>query len=191
MAAIIGSIDINTVAGNTALIQAGGGHQTVVGAKGDTLIGGSSFDTLTGATHDRIGVGFISSKTHTVGGSLIESHRGKAAGNPIAFGTNNASVTGAVKYDVKAGTAKRETSVLGSNAHVTVTNFVLGSDLLFYKGETKASEKDVVFTAKSVKINGVVSSQIYLPDGTQMTLVGVSTTRLHNVFNSGGHLFVK
>ncbi len=184
-------VDTNTVAGNTARIQAGGGHQTVVGAKGDTLVGGSGFDTLLGAKSDRIGVGFLHSAKHTVGGSLIESHRGKGSGNPIAFGTNNGSVTGAVKYDVKAGTAKRETSVPGSNAHVTVTNFVVGSDSLFYRGETKSVEREIVLTAKSVKIRGVESSQIYLPDGTQMTLVGVSTTRLHNVFNSGGHLFVK
>jgi len=184
-------VDTQTAAGNTALIQAGSGRQTVEGATGDTLIGGSGFDTLTGAKGDRIGVGFLSSKTHTVAGSLLEAHRGKGSGNPVAFGTNNASVTGAVKYNLKTGTAKRETSVLGSNAHVTVTNFVLGSDSLFFKNETKAAEKDVVFTAKAVKVDGLASSQIYLPDGTQMTLVGVSVTKLHNVFSSGAHLFVK
>ncbi|HEV2336036.1 MAG TPA: hypothetical protein VGS13_11095 [Stellaceae bacterium] len=180
-------VDTNTstVAGNRAVIIAGSGHQTVVGAARDTLIGGSGIASLTGATGDRIGVGVLTGPTHTVGGTLSMSHKSTIAG-AIAFGTNNGSVSGAVKYGT--GTASR-TTVPGSAAHVTVTNFRAGTDTLFYKGETTAVDNKIVAAAISLTIFGKASSKIFLPDGTAMTLIGVSTTQLKT--ENGAHLLFK
>jgi len=41
-------VDTTTVAGNSAVIQAGSGNQTIVGAKGDTLIGGTGNQSIVG-----------------------------------------------------------------------------------------------------------------------------------------------
>jgi len=74
----------------------------------------------------------------------------------------------------------------GSSAHVTVTNFQLGTDSLFFKGETAALKHDVVFTAKEV--DG--GAKVILPDGTTMTLLGVTVKELDHQFIHGGHLFM-
>ncbi len=75
-----------------------------------------------------------------------------------------------------------------STAKVTVTNFQIGADSLFYQGETSGTNSSIVASATSTTVNGLPSSVVTLPDGTSMTIVGISTSTLV-AMNGAGILF--
>ena len=75
-----------------------------------------------------------------------------------------------------------------STAKVTVTNFAIGADSLFYQSESSATNSSIVASATSTTVNGLPSSIVTLPDGTSMTIVGISTGTLA-AMNGAGILF--
>jgi len=171
-------IDIISSHGDSINLTRNTGKDTINSSGWDTIIAGTGHETIRGGPGDRMGVG----KAGAAGGTLVMSHRSTTAG-AIRFGTND--TVHSTKYNTKLKTATRESSVSGtSSAHVTVTNFRLGTDSLFYKGETATLNKDIVLTAHNTATGAV----IVLPDGTTMTLLGVTATELQHQ-NSLGHLF--
>jgi ribosomal protein L2 len=71
---------------------------------------------------------------------------------------------------------------------VTVANFATGTDNFFYQNETTATNASIVMSAMATTFQGVASSIVALPDGTVMTLVGVTPMALGTA-NAGGTLF--
>jgi Ca2+-binding RTX toxin-like protein len=135
------------------------------GKVNDTIIAGNGHETIKGGPGDRIGVGNGS----VVGGTLTFIHSSTLPGAEH-FGTND--TVNSTTYDtVTTGVATRGTVVGSSLANVTVTNFKVGTDSLFYKGETSTLNNDIVITSR--QFNG--NTTFTLPDGTVMTLIGVSS----------------
>jgi len=66
-----------------------------------------------------------------------------------------------------------------SSAEVTVTNFDTapgaGQDFIFYQNETAATTNNIIATAKATTVGATASTVIILPDGSEMTLVGVTS----------------
>lgn len=159
--------------GGTALINAFG-SATQLGAVNDVVVGSENADTVFGGNGDTIGaanfhVPSLAANKHTW------SHQGLATSGEF-FGTFD-TVT-AVTYTGKTATIDTTT---GSNAFVTVGGatsgqFVPGVDRIFYQNETTATDAQIVASATSVGKG--TSSVIVLPDGTTMTLIGVSATTL-------------
>jgi hypothetical protein len=136
----------------------------------DTIMAGTGSDSVWGGQGDRIGVGNATS----AGGSHLFSHSTSIVGAAMAFGTDDAVTT--------AGG--------NSKATVTVTNFASGTDTLFYQNETSATNASIVLTATTVQVVTPfgAGTQITMPDGTQMILVGFKSTDLV-ALNSSGKLF--
>jgi hypothetical protein len=158
-----GGNDLLNLSGSSAnatinAFSAGGTQLTSVG---DTIMAGTGADSVWGGPGDRIGVGTSS----TAGGTHTFDHSTTVAGAPVAFGTND-SVAGS------------------STAQVTVTNFQAGTDSLFYQNETSATNSSIVTGSTTTGGNTVLQ----LPDGTTMTIVGISTAEL-TLLNSLGALF--
>ncbi len=141
------------------------GAVTQLGAVNDTIMAGTGTDSVFGGPGDRIGVGTSS----TAGGTHLFDHSTSIAGAAMAFGATD-SVAGS------------------SNAKVTVTNFARGTDSLFYQNESTATNSTIVATATATTPSDPAGSVITFPDGTQMTLIGVTTTQL-TVLNSYNLLF--
>jgi len=162
-----GGGDLLNLAGSTgnATINAFANGATQLGAVNDTIMAGTGSDSVWGGPGDRIGVGTSS----TAGGTHLFDHSTSIAGAAMAFGTND-SVTGT-----------------SSTAKVTVTNFATGADSLFYQNETAGTNSSIVASATATT-SGPAGSVITLPDGTQMTLIGVSTTQL-TALNGASLLF--
>jgi hypothetical protein len=129
----------------------------------DTIMAGSGTDSVFGGQGDRIGVGTSS----TAGGTHLFDHSTSIAGAAVTFGTND-SVAGS------------------STAKATVTNFAAGTDSLFYQNETSATNNSIV--ASATQPAGTSNSVITLPDGTTLTIVGITPGTL-TALNGGGILF--
>jgi hypothetical protein len=114
----------------------------------DTIMVGTGTDSVWGGQGDRIGVGTSS----TAGGTHLFDHSTSIAGAAIAFGTNDSVAN-------------------SSSANVTVTHFNTGTDSLFYQGETANTTNNIVATSSTSGGNTTFT----LPDGTVMTLIGVSS----------------
>ena len=114
----------------------------------DTIMAGTGSDSVWGGPGDRIGVGASS----TAGGTHLFDHSTSIAGAAVAFGTND-SVAGS------------------STAKATVTNFQAGTDSLFYQNENTTTTASIVATSTTIGGNTTFT----LPDGTVMTLIGVSS----------------
>ncbi len=157
-------INLSKSSGNATVnaFSAGGTQLTSVN---DTIIAGTGTDSVWGGPGDRIGVGTSS----TAGGTHLFDHSTSIAGAAMAFGTNDSVAS-------------------SSTAKVTVTNFQIGADSLFYQGETSGTNSSIVASATSTTVNGLPSSVVTLPDGTSMTIVGISTGTLA-AMNGGGILF--
>jgi hypothetical protein len=149
----------------SAVINAFSAGATQLTSVNDTIMAGTGSDSVWGGPGDRIGVGTSS----TAGGTHLFDHSTSVPGASMAFGTND-SVAGS------------------SSANVTVTNFAQGTDSLFYQNENGATNAQIVATSTFTTVNGTPSSLIHLPDGTTLTIVGVTTTALQSL-NAGGSLF--
>ncbi len=152
---------LNTFSNGATLPSANVQYTTV----NDTILSGTGSDSVWGGPGDSIGVGTSTS----AGGSHTWDHSTSIAGATMKFGTDD-SVTSS------------------SSASVTVTNFQVGSDLLFYQNEAKATSDAIVATSTPTTVGGQASVLLHLPDGTAMTLVGVTQASI-NTANLGGKLF--
>ncbi|HEX3863186.1 MAG TPA: calcium-binding protein [Stellaceae bacterium] len=116
-----------------------------------TVMTGNGSTSVFGGGGDRIGAG-------TVGGagSDIWDHSTTVAGATVGFGT----------FDSVAGDHN------GTNA--TVTNFQTGTDFLFYQAESQQTNDAIVAASTPTTVGGQASTTLVLPDGTTMTLVGVT-----------------
>ena len=74
----------------------------------------------------------------------------------------------------------------GSTAQVTVGGFNETNDFLFYQGVNPATNQQIVATSTPTTIvNANDSTRITLPDGTVMTLVGVTQAELNAALTAG------
>ena len=85
----------------------------------------------------------------------------------MTFGTNDSVANG-----------------VSSAAKVTVTNFAQGVDSLFYQNESPGTNSTILATATTTAGNTTIT----LPDGTSMTLIGITTANL-TALNGAGLLF--
>jgi hypothetical protein len=173
----IGGSDLINLTGSTgsAVINAFS-NGAVQGAVNDTIIAGNGADSVFGGGGDRTGISSIGG-----GASNLWLHATSVAGAAMAFGTNDAAAgTSSAKVTVGAGTS----TITGS----TATDFQVGTDSLFYQNESSGTNATIAASAQSVTVNGLASSVVTLPDGTSMTLVGVTTTQL-TAANTAGTLF--
>ena len=141
-------LDLSNSSG-TAVINAFSAGATQLTSVNDTIKAGTGTDSVWGGPGDRIGVGNSSS----AGGTHLFDHSTSIAGASMAFGTND-SVPGS-----------------SSSAKVTVTNFDTGTDSIFYQNENAGTTATIV--ASSTTTGG--NTTLVLPDGTVMTLIGVSS----------------
>jgi len=130
-------------------------------AVNDTVMAGTGSDSVWGGPGDRIGVGTSS----TAGGTHLFDHSTSIAGASMTFGTNDSVAS-------------------SSAAKVTVTNFAQGADSLFYQNESTATNSSILATATTTAGNTTIT----LPDGTSMTLIGITTANL-TALNGAGLLF--
>ena len=144
----------------TATINAFSFQNTRV-ASADTILATNNADSVFGGAGDRIGIGSVQGA-----GSHQWVHADTVAGSSVGFGTNS--------------------SIAGSTAQVTVGGFSETNDFLFYQSESAGTNAQIVATATPTTIiSGNDSSVVTLPDGTVMTLVGVTTAELTAAFNNG------
>jgi hypothetical protein len=168
-----------TVAGNGASVGGGASSINAVGVAGDTItilanaatvnalagsevaqLGGGN-DTVFGAAGDSVGV---APSTATIAGSQLLLHSDTTPGSAVGFGTfDNLAASSSAKVTV--GTASGSSVIGGFN---TTTDFI------FYQNENASETNTVVMTQSSVTVGGIASTQLALPDGTTMTLVGVA-----------------
>ena len=131
----------------------------------DTIVAGTGSNSVFGGPGDSIGVGTSTS----AGGSHLWDHSTSIAGASMKFGTDDSVAS-------------------SSSASVTVTNFQAGTDLLFYQNENKSTSDNIVAVSSPTTVGGQASVLLHLPDGTSMTLVGVTQASI-NTANLGGKLF--
>jgi hypothetical protein len=131
-------------------------------AVNDTVEASNGADSVWGGPGDVIGAGSVGGA-----GSGLFDHSTTMPG-AVQFGTFDADTTGT-----------------SSTATDTVTNFKEGTDSLFYPNET-AAENTAIVTAATTDGSG--NAVVTFPDGTSMTLVGVSTADL-GTLNGLGILF--
>ena len=140
------------------------GPQTVIGAAGDTIIGGSGPDLINAlAGPEQIAGG---SGATTVWGGAGDTITGGSGG--LTVDIDHSSFNGAVSVGDN-GTA-------GSD---TVTGFSQNAgDRIFFANDTTAAINTVVATAQSSNGNTVIT----LPDGATMTLI--ANTKIDATFFS-------
>ncbi len=153
-------LNLASSSGN-AVINAFSAGGTQLAAVNDTINAGIGSDSVWGGPGDRIGVGTSS----TAGGFHLFDHSTSIAGAAMAFGTNDSVAS-------------------SSSAQVTVTNFAQGVDSLFYQNELSATNSSILATATTTGGNTTFT----LPDGTTMTMIGITTANL-TALNSAGLLF--
>ena len=157
----------------------------------DTIHGSITADSVWGGAGDRIGVG-SSVGVFGAGGTHTWEHSSPLAGGAIAFGTFDTvvaadygdSVQGNLTVDHAKAGASSATATIGAGGG----EFIPGQDFLFYQNETQATDDAIVATAKATVVGGIDSSTVTLPDGTTITLVGVTLQELQ-VTNSNHQLF--
>ena len=127
----------------------------------DTVIAGNGGTTVDGGQGDRIGVGANAS------GTDLFLHATSIAGAVVGFGTNS-SVAGSSTATVNIGTVASGAALDGFKETAGVA-----TDFLFFPGETAGTIATVVASATTVTIGGVTSTQLSMPDGTTLNLIGI------------------
>ena len=168
-----GKGDLIDLSGSTGAAQvnafAAGGVQI---AAPDTILAGNGAGSVFGGAGDRIGTGNGS----VVGGTHQWVHADGTAGAAVGFGSND--TVASTIYDTVAGTATRGTVAGTSSALVTVGGFNAATDFVFYQNETAATTSAIIATAQATIVGGTASTLVTLPDGTAMTLVGITQAQL-------------
>jgi len=137
-------------------------------ASPDTIFATNNSDLIFGGGGDLIGIG-------TVQGAGTHQWTADTVGaGAVGFGSFNSSTVG------------------GSTANVTVGGFNENTDFLFYQGETLAQNQAIVAASTQVTIvTANDSTRVVLPDGTAMTLVGVTQAELNAALTAGTLFQVK
>lgn len=132
----------------------------------DTILATNNVDLIFGGGGDVIGIGTVQ------GAGLHQWTADTIGGGAVGFGTFS--------------------SVAGSTANVTVGGFNETTDFLFYQGESLATNQAIVAASTQVTVlTPNDSTRIVLPDGTAMTLVGVTQTELNTALTAGTLFQVK
>jgi hypothetical protein len=176
--AVVGSGDLIDLSGGggTATINAFAFGANRIAAP-DTILATNNADSIFGGGGDRIGTGSGS----VVGGSHQWSHADTLAGSSVGFGSNDT-----VASTTYIGTTAVRGTVPGtSSAQVTVGGFDATSDFLFYQNENATTSSAIVATSQAAMIGGAASTIVTLPDGTVMTLVGVTQAQLQSALVIG------
>ncbi|MBV9825744.1 MAG: hypothetical protein JO001_08725 [Alphaproteobacteria bacterium] len=180
------SLNYNPGSGNDVINLTGSrGSATInglgadTGAVNDTITASNGGDSVFGGQGDRIGVGVGAA------GTDLFTHATSINGASIGFGSNDS--VAAVTYGATAGAVTVNAALPGASAaQVTVTGFSeMGgtpTDYLFYQNETAGLNSAIVATSSQISVNGVASTQMTLPDGTVMTLVGVPQADFNTSF---------
>jgi hypothetical protein len=148
-------------------------------ASHDTILASNLGVSVFGGDGDRIGTG----NGAVVGGFHQWVHADTVAGSAIGFGSND--TVASTTYDTVAATATRGTIAGTSSAQATVGGFNTSTDFIFYQNEDPTTNSAIVATAQSNTVPGQAGSIITLPDGTVMTLVGVSQAQLQSALFAG------
>jgi hypothetical protein len=143
----------------TATINAFSFGNTRVAAA-DTILATNAADSIFGGAGDRIGIGSVQGA-----GSHQWVHAHTMAGTSVGFGTNS--------------------SVAGSTAQVTVGSVSPTNDFLFYQNQSGPTNASIVATSQATIVNGTASTAVTLPDGTVLTLVGVTQAQLSAALGAG------
>jgi hypothetical protein len=154
---------------------------TILAGIGTPFFGGlrSSASVVWGGDGDRIGTGSGS----VSGGAHQWVHADTVAGSAVSFGSND--TVSSTSYDTVTGVATRGTVAGTSFAQVTIGGFNTSTDFLFYQNESSATNSAIVATAQAATVDGAASSIVTLPDGTVMTLVGVTQAQLSAALGAG------
>lgn len=137
----------------------------------DTIFAGNSQDSVWGGAGDRIGTG----NAPFVGGNHLWTHADTGPG-AVGFGSNDNVFSTA--YDTVLGVATRGTTFGTSAAQVTISGFDTMADFIFYQSETAQTTNAIIATSQATTVAGMPSTIITLPDGTLMTLLGVTQAQL-------------
>jgi hypothetical protein len=170
---VAGKGDLLDLSGSngTATINAFAFQSTRV-ASPDTILATNNADSVFGGGGDRVGTGNGS----VVGGLHQWVHADTLAGSAVGFGSND--TVSSVTYDTASHTAAPGTVAGTSSAQVTVGGFATATDFIFYQNESDATTSAIIATSQGTIIGGAPSAIITLPDGTVMTLVGVTQAQL-------------
>jgi hypothetical protein len=146
-------------------------------ASPDTILATNNADSVFGGDGDRIGT----SSGTVVGGTHQWTHADTVAGSSVGFGSNDT-----VASTTYVGTTATRGTVAGtSSAQVTVGGFSATTDFIFYQNEDSTTNSAIVATSQATTIEGSASTIVTLPDGTVMTLVGVTQAQLQTALVAG------
>jgi hypothetical protein len=174
---VVGKGDFINLSGSTgtATINAFAFQSTTI-ASHDTILATNNSDLIFGGDGDRIGTG-----NGPVVGGTHQWTADTVAGSAVGFGSNDS-----VNSTTYVGnTATRGTVAGTSSAVVTVGGFNTANDFLFYQGENLTTNNAIVATSQATVAGGLNSTLITLPDGTLMTLVGVTQAQLSAALTAG------
>ena len=146
-------------------------------ASPDTILATNNADSIFGGDGDRIGTGAGS----VVGGTHQWSHPDTVAGSAVGFGSNDTVAS----TNYVGTTAIRGTVPGTSSAQVTVGGFNATTDFIFYQNEAPDTNSAIVATSQATTIDSTASTIVTLPDGTVMTLVGVTQAQLQTALFAG------
>ena len=152
-------------------IQGGTGLDTIYGGAGHELItGGIGPDVIYGGRHDTIQGG--AGPDTIYGGAGHELITGGSGNNLIVGGSGHETIDGGAGNNmIQAGSGPTLIQDHGVAGHDTVVGFdTAHGDQIGFEGENNASIDNVVATANE---NGG-NTTITLPDGSTMTLVGIT-----------------
>ena len=157
--------------GGPDTIQAGSGNDTIFGSSGHDLItGGSGPDVIYGGRQDTIQGG--TGPDTIYGGAGHELITGGSGNDLIVGGSGRETIDGgAGNNTIQVGTGPTLIQDNGVTGHDTIVGFdTAHGDKIGFEGENKASINNVVATANEHDGNTTIT----LPDGSTMTLVGIS-----------------
>ena len=148
------------------LIQPSGGNATINAfsfgstrvAAPDTIVAGNGNDSVFAGASDRVGISSVGSDFGT-GGTHQWVHADTVPGSTVGFGT----------FDSIAGSSQEQ---------VTVGSFSTGTDFVFYQNVNAFTTNQIIATSAATSVNGIPSTNLFLPDGTIMTLAGVTQAQL-------------
>ena len=148
-------------------------------ASHDTILASNLGVSVFGGDGDRIGTG----NGAVVGGFHQWLHADTVAGSAVGFGSNDSVVS--TTYDTVAGTATRGTVAGTSSAQATIGGFNVSTDFIFYQNENPTTNSAIVATSQSTTVAGQAGSIVTLPDGTVMTLAGITPAQLQSALLAG------
>jgi len=173
-----GADSIDGSASSGVEIDAGSGAETIKGGGHGSIVGGAGPATITGGDGDTIiGGGGAMSVDGRAGREQIVAGSGPstivaAQKDRVTGGSGNTTIdlgSGSVTLNLGSGVANLVDTGIKSTASITGFDQLAG-DRLSFAGETAAAIDQVVATARLTANHTTIT----FPDGTTMTLIGVS-----------------